>query len=216
MRFAVGEDFDLVGPALVVLDLGPDLDLGVGTGHEEQEEDDTRVGARRRARLYDAGDGASLSETRRRLAGCGGAAGRRPLLSRGRRGGAHAGRVGHGICGGRVSDPRRRGGGDSRPGRRRRAFVLGWWRGEGVAVSPRFLLATISLGLRSLMLHKLRSLLTALGIIIGVAAVTGIAAYGEGSKKSVIREIQALGAENIILRSIPRGGRRAPAGEQPG
>ncbi|MEM7682264.1 MAG: ABC transporter permease [Planctomycetota bacterium] len=65
----------------------------------------------------------------------------------------------------------------------------------------RFVQETIRLGLRSLMLHKLRSLLTALGIIIGVAAVTGIAAYGEGARQAVAREIQALGANNIILRS---------------
>ncbi|MEM6750706.1 MAG: ABC transporter permease, partial [Planctomycetota bacterium] len=65
----------------------------------------------------------------------------------------------------------------------------------------RFASETVRLGLRSLMLHKLRSLLTALGIIIGVAAVTGIAAYGEGARQAVTREIQALGANNIILRS---------------
>jgi len=52
------------------------------------------------------------------------------------------------------------------------------------------------------MLHKLRSLLTALGIIIGVAAVVTIAAYGEGSKQAALADIKELGASNIILRSV--------------
>lgn len=52
------------------------------------------------------------------------------------------------------------------------------------------------------MLHKLRSLLTALGIIIGVGAVVAIAAYGEGSKQAALADIKELGANNIILRSI--------------
>lgn len=64
-----------------------------------------------------------------------------------------------------------------------------------------FLLETLRLGLTNLWLHKLRSLLTALGIIIGVGAVVAIAAYGEGSKQAVLREIKMLGANNIILRS---------------
>ncbi|MEM1212876.1 MAG: ABC transporter permease [Planctomycetota bacterium] len=64
-----------------------------------------------------------------------------------------------------------------------------------------FVLETIRLGLKNLWLHKLRSLLTALGIIIGVSAVVAIAAYGEGSKQAVLREIKLLGANNIIIRS---------------
>ncbi|MGB0766714.1 MAG: ABC transporter permease [Phycisphaeraceae bacterium] len=65
-----------------------------------------------------------------------------------------------------------------------------------------FLLETIRLGFSNLMLHKLRSLLTALGIIIGVGAVVAIAAYGEGSKVAALADIKELGANNIILRSV--------------
>ena len=65
-----------------------------------------------------------------------------------------------------------------------------------------FLLETLRLGLANLMLHKLRSLLTALGIIIGVGAVVAIAAYGEGSKQAALADIKELGANNIILRSV--------------
>lgn len=65
-----------------------------------------------------------------------------------------------------------------------------------------FLLETLRLGIANLMLHKLRSLLTALGIIIGVGAVVAIAAYGEGSKQAALADIKELGANNIILRSV--------------
>lgn len=65
-----------------------------------------------------------------------------------------------------------------------------------------FLLETFRLGLHNLWLHKLRSLLTALGIIIGVAAVVAISAYGEGSKRAALADIRELGATNIILRSV--------------
>ncbi len=65
-----------------------------------------------------------------------------------------------------------------------------------------FLLETLRLGVANLRLHKLRSLLTALGIIIGVAAVVAIAAYGEGAKRAALADILDLGANNIIVRSV--------------
>jgi putative ABC transport system permease protein len=65
-----------------------------------------------------------------------------------------------------------------------------------------FLFETLRLGLSNLWLHKLRSLLTALGIIIGVGAVVAIAAYGEGTKRAAIKDILSLGANNIIVRSV--------------
>jgi putative ABC transport system permease protein len=65
-----------------------------------------------------------------------------------------------------------------------------------------FLIEIILLGLKNLMLHKLRSLLTALGIIFGVAAVITMVAIGEGNKRKVIADIESLGARNIIVRSV--------------
>ncbi len=64
-----------------------------------------------------------------------------------------------------------------------------------------FLTETLRLGLANLMLHKLRSLLTALGIIIGVAAVIAVVAIGEGNKRKALADIEKLGAKNIIIRS---------------
>jgi len=65
-----------------------------------------------------------------------------------------------------------------------------------------FFLETLRLGLANILLHKLRSLLTALGIIIGVGAVVAIAAYGEGSKRAALAGIRELGANNILLKSV--------------
>ncbi len=64
-----------------------------------------------------------------------------------------------------------------------------------------FLLETIRLGLTNLRLHKLRSFLTALGIILGVAAVITMVSVGEGSKQEALNQIERLGAKNIIIRS---------------
>ncbi|HYF15308.1 MAG TPA: ABC transporter permease [Phycisphaerales bacterium] len=65
----------------------------------------------------------------------------------------------------------------------------------------RFLLETIRLGLTNLRLHFLRSALTALGIILGVASVIVMSSLGEGSKRAALAAIEALGARNIIVRS---------------
>ncbi len=65
-----------------------------------------------------------------------------------------------------------------------------------------FFLETVRLGLNNLRLHKLRSVLTSLGIILGVAAVIVMVSIGEGNKQAALRDIQALGATNIIARSF--------------
>jgi putative ABC transport system permease protein len=78
-----------------------------------------------------------------------------------------------------------------------------------------FLLETIRLGLHNLRLHMLRSILTALGIILGVAAVITMVAVGEGSKREALLQIERLGARNIIIRSIkPPDAANAGGGQQ--
>ena len=58
------------------------------------------------------------------------------------------------------------------------------------------------MGLANLFLHKLRSLLTALGIIIGVAAVILMVAIGEGAKEVALAQMRQLGARNILIRAV--------------
>ncbi len=48
--------------------------------------------------------------------------------------------------------------------------------------------------------HKLRSLLTILGIIFGVAAVISMLAIGEGARRKTMSQIQSLGLQNIIVQ----------------
>jgi putative ABC transport system permease protein len=64
-----------------------------------------------------------------------------------------------------------------------------------------FLYETLRLGLKNLHLHKLRSLLTALGIIFGVAAVIVMVAIGNGAKLEARKQMDKLGAQNILIRS---------------
>lgn len=63
-------------------------------------------------------------------------------------------------------------------------------------------LRTFQLGVKSLLLHPMRSLLTVLGIFIGVASVVWLLAIGEGISIQAQKQIEGLGANNIIIRSI--------------
>jgi len=55
--------------------------------------------------------------------------------------------------------------------------------------------------LRNLARHKLRSLLTAMGIICGIASVTAIVSTGEGAKQALLAQIGELGVQNIIINA---------------
>jgi putative ABC transport system permease protein len=61
---------------------------------------------------------------------------------------------------------------------------------------------SLVLALRSLWLHKLRSFLSVLGIIIGTGAVIILMALGEGSMQDALEDIKRMGATNIIINSI--------------
>lgn len=61
---------------------------------------------------------------------------------------------------------------------------------------------TLALGVRNLTLHKLRSLLTVLGLVFGVASVIAMLAIAEGASLEAQRQIEQLGATNIIVRSM--------------
>jgi len=52
----------------------------------------------------------------------------------------------------------------------------------------------------SFMGHKLRTFLTMLGIIFGVAAVIGMLSIGEGAKQDALEQIRLLGSTNIIVK----------------
>ncbi len=56
------------------------------------------------------------------------------------------------------------------------------------------------MAVRAMRAHKLRTFLTMLGIIIGIAAVVSVVALGEGSRKQVLENISALGTNTIDVR----------------
>lgn len=60
----------------------------------------------------------------------------------------------------------------------------------------------VQMGLRSLAAHRLRSVLTALGIILGVASVIVMLAVGEAAKSEALRQLEDLGANTILIRSV--------------
>lgn len=69
------------------------------------------------------------------------------------------------------------------------------------------------IALKAIVLNKMRSLLTMLGIIIGVAAVIAMLAIGEGSKASIRSSISSMGSNMITVRpgADMRGGVRQDA-----
>ena len=61
---------------------------------------------------------------------------------------------------------------------------------------------SVSLAIKSLWLHKLRSFLSVLGIIIGTCSVIALMSFGEGSMQDALDDIKRQGATNIIVRSV--------------
>ncbi len=72
------------------------------------------------------------------------------------------------------------------------------------------ILRNLRLGIKTLLLHKLRSLLTMLGVVFGVSSVIAMLAIGEGSKKEALAQIERLGTNNVIIRS-----RKSTESDQP-
>jgi len=62
---------------------------------------------------------------------------------------------------------------------------------------------SFSVSLNGILSHKLRSFLTMLGIVFGVAAVIAMLSIGAGAKKEALDQIRLLGMNNVILRSQP-------------
>lgn len=66
----------------------------------------------------------------------------------------------------------------------------------------RKLARNIGLGIENLMLHKLRTFLTMLGVVFGVGSVVAMLSVGEGASKEALEQIRKVGSNNIIISSI--------------
>ena len=71
------------------------------------------------------------------------------------------------------------------------------------------LLNLLKIAFKAIVLNKMRTLLTMLGIIIGVASVIAMLAIGEGSKESIRNTISSMGSNMITIR--PGADDRGPA-----
>jgi putative ABC transport system permease protein len=70
------------------------------------------------------------------------------------------------------------------------------------------LVATVRIAMRALARNKMRSVLTMLGIVIGVGAVIAMLAVGQGAREAMQKEIQAMGSNLLFVGSgtVFRGG----------
>jgi putative ABC transport system permease protein len=77
-------------------------------------------------------------------------------------------------------------------------------------------LASARIAVRALRVNKLRSILTMLGIIIGVAAVIAMVSVGSGAQARIAEQIQSLGSNMLVVLSgsINQGGVRMGSGSQ--
>ena len=75
----------------------------------------------------------------------------------------------------------------------------------------------LSIAFRAIKANKMRSILTSLGIIIGVAAVIIMLAIGKGAQKSIQDDMKTMGTNLIMIRSgtTTSGGARGGFGSQP-
>ncbi|MDR1460529.1 MAG: MacB family efflux pump subunit [Campylobacteraceae bacterium] len=58
---------------------------------------------------------------------------------------------------------------------------------------------SFKMSLKAIKTHKMRSLLTMLGIIIGIASVVSVVALGNGSKEKIMENVNSIGANTIIV-----------------
>ena len=79
------------------------------------------------------------------------------------------------------------------------------------------LIESLKIALRALQVNKLRSLLTMLGIIIGVASVVSMVAFAAGAQREIANQIRTLGANVLMIEpgAIIQGGARSETGSRP-
>lgn len=77
--------------------------------------------------------------------------------------------------------------------------------------------STLIMAVRSLKINKMRSMLTSLGIIIGVSAVIIMLAVGSGASKKIAKDMESMGSNLLMIRSASAnsGGVRMGTGTKP-
>ena len=75
---------------------------------------------------------------------------------------------------------------------------------------------TIRVGLRELRANTLRTLLTGLGMVFGVAAVIAMVSIAEGARYEALRQIEAMGTNAIRVRALELTGQELALARQQG
>ena len=71
-----------------------------------------------------------------------------------------------------------------------------------MAMIPKRIFTNLSIAVNAVLSNKVRSLLTALGIIFGVAAVIAMLAIGNGAQREILEQIKLVGVNNIVIKPI--------------
>ena len=64
----------------------------------------------------------------------------------------------------------------------------------------------LRINLEALGRYRLRTALSTLGIVLGIAAVIAMLSVGEGARQDVLRQVEQLGLDNVIVRNRGFGG----------
>lgn len=64
------------------------------------------------------------------------------------------------------------------------------------------IMANLYIAIDAVVANKVRSLLTALGIIFGVAAVIAMLAIGNGAQQEILEQIKLVGVNNIVVKPV--------------
>jgi len=73
--------------------------------------------------------------------------------------------------------------------------------GPGIHLADK-IASNFSIAVESIKSNKIRSFLTALGIIFGVGAVIAMMAIGNGAQQEILEQIKLVGANNIVITPI--------------
>ena len=69
-------------------------------------------------------------------------------------------------------------------------------------LSPSFVASMLRVALQGILLHKLRSFLSVLGIVFGIAAIIAMLAIGGGAKRELLEQISLLGTNSITVKAV--------------
>ena len=64
------------------------------------------------------------------------------------------------------------------------------------------ILMNLDIATEAVLANRMRSILTGLGIIFGVAAVIAMLAIGNGAQQEVIEQMKLVGVNNIVIRPV--------------